>query len=206
MLAPRWPFFRIPNPRHYGPVVTGPDGRIRSVAGRPRRARGTVSLYTGVQVLDPALLDRLPEGISDILDLYGPLVEEGEKLLGVRVRGAWYDLGAPRLYLDTQLRLLARQGRGSLVHPLAQVDRRARVTGSALGARARVEAGAVVERSVVWEDAVVESGARIRGSIVTSGATVGAKETAARVMVFASGALPPGQGEKRGDAVWVKMS
>jgi NDP-sugar pyrophosphorylase family protein len=197
-----------PNPdrRTYGPVVTGPDGRIRSIAGRPRRALGSVSLFTGVQVLDPSLLDRLPEGVSDILDLYGPLVEEGETLLGMRVRGAWYDLGAPSLYLSAQLRLLARRGGGSLVHPLAHVGERARVTGSVVGARARVEADAVVERSVLWDDAVVEPGAHVRGSIVTSGGKVGPAEKATGVMVFPAEALPPGQGRKKGDSTWVKMS
>lgn len=195
-----------PDPRTYGPVVTDPKGRIRSVAGRPRRARGAVSLFTGVQVLDPALLGRLPEGASDILDLYGPMVEAGEILQGMRVRGTWYDLGAPPLYLAAQLRLLARQGGGSLVHPLAHVDKRARVKGSVVGARARVEAGAVVERSVLWEEAVIGPGGRVRGSIVTSGAAVGAGEKATGVLVFMPGALPPGKGEERGGSVWVKMS
>jgi NDP-sugar pyrophosphorylase family protein len=195
-----------PDPRVYGPVVTGPDGRVRSVAGRPRLTRGTVSLFTGVQVLDPALLDRLPDGASDILDLYGPLVEEGALLRGLRVRGAWYDLGAPPLYLAAQLRLLARRREGALVHPLARVDRTARVEDSVVGARARVGAGALVRRSVLWEDAVVEAGARIRGSIVTDGAVVGPREEAASVMVFAPGALPPGEGESRRDAAWVTMS
>jgi NDP-sugar pyrophosphorylase family protein len=195
-----------PDPRVYGPVVTGPDGRVRSVAGRPRLARGTVSLFTGVQVLDPALLDRLPDGASDILDLYGPLVEEGARLCGLRVRGAWYDLGAPPLYLAAQLRLLARRRESALVHALARVDRTARVEGSVVGARARVGAGALVRRSVLWEDAVVEAGARVRGSIVTDGAVVGPREQATGVMVFARGALPPGQGETRRDAAWVTMS
>src|SRR5260370_41558636 len=40
-----------PDPRRYGPVVTGPDGPVRSLAGRPRRARGPVSLLTGGHVL-----------------------------------------------------------------------------------------------------------------------------------------------------------
>ncbi len=197
-----------PNPDStvYGPVVTGPDGRVRSVAGRPRRARGTLSLFTGVQVLDPVLLDRLPEGASDILDLYGPLIEEGEVLQGVRVRGAWYDLGAPRLYLAAQLRLLARRGEGAIVHPLARVEPRARIQDSVVGARARVGAGALVARSVLWEDAVVAPGARVRGSIVTSGATVGPDERASGVVVFAPDALPRSQGRVKGHEAWVRMS
>lgn len=200
----------VPNTdtRIYGPVVTGPRGWIRSVAGRPRKVRGTVSLFTGVQVLDPGLLDRLPEGASDVLDLYGPLVlEDAESLLGVRVKGTWYDLGAPSLYLKAQLELLRRRRNNlRMVHPLARVHERARVRRAVLGARARVARGAIVERSVLWDDAVVDLDARVRDCIVTTGAVVGPKEQPTGVMIFAAGVLPPGQGEKRGDAVWVKMS
>ncbi len=198
----------LPNPdtRVYGPVVTDAKGRIRSVAGRPRPAQGTVSLFTGVQVLDPALLDRLPEGASDILDLYGPLVQEGEVLHGVRVRGAWYDLGAPSLYLAAQLRLAARREGRALVDGLAQVDAGARIVRSVVGARTRVGRGAVVERSVLWEDAAVEPGARVVGSIVTAGATVRAGEEARGVMVFAPGSLPPDQGKAGENGTWVTMS
>jgi mannose-1-phosphate guanylyltransferase len=161
-----------------------------------------------VQVLDPALLDRLPEGASDVLDLYGPLVvEDAESVLGVRVKGAWYDLGAPSLYLEAQLEMLRRQRtKQCIVHPLARVDERARVRRAVVGARARVARGAIVERSVLWDDAVVDPDARVRDSIVTTGAVVGPNEEPTGVMVFAPGALPPRQGEKRGDAVWVKMS
>jgi mannose-1-phosphate guanylyltransferase len=195
-----------PDPRTYGPVVTDSHGRIRSVAGRPRRARGTVSLFTGVQVLDPSLLERLPAGASDILDLYGPLVEEGEVLRGIRVRGTWYDLGAPSLYLEAQLELLERRKRVRLVDPRARVDTGARVLRSVVGAGARIGAGAVVERSVLWEDAVVEPGARVRDSIVTAGAAVESRDEATGVMVFSPGALPGGQGKAKGAGTWVKMS
>jgi NDP-sugar pyrophosphorylase family protein len=199
----------LPNPdtKVYGPVVTGRNGWVRSVAGRPRKARGTVSLFTGVQVLDPALLDFLPDGPSDILDVYGPLIlEDAESVLGVRVRGAWYDLGAPPLYLAAQLRLAARREGRSLVDGLAEVDEGARVERSVVGARSRVGQGAVVERSVLWEDAVVEPGARVVGSIVTAGAAVRGGEEARGVMVFAPGALPSDQATARGGGTWVTMS
>jgi mannose-1-phosphate guanylyltransferase len=195
-----------PDPRTYGPVVTDSEGRIRSVAGRPRVSRGTVSLFTGVQVLDPALLDRLPAGVSDILDLYGPLVETGEMLLGVRVRGTWYDFGAPSLYLQAQLEMLKGRKRVRLVHPTARVDDGARVLRAVVGAKARIGAGAIVERSVVWEDAVVEPGARVRDSIVTTGAVVGSNDEPDGMMVFAPGALPPGRDRKGGAGAWVKVS
>jgi NDP-sugar pyrophosphorylase family protein len=50
------------DPRRYGSVVTGPDGRIRSLAGLSRRARDTLSLFTGVHVLDPGRRGRGRDG------------------------------------------------------------------------------------------------------------------------------------------------
>ena len=112
-----------PVPYAYSPVVSDRKGRILSIAGRPAAARGAVSMFASVHVLDPALLDRLPEGASDsVLDLYIPLLAEGAHLQGVPSRGAWYDFGRPRLYRDAQLRLLPGRGRDRVL-----VDGKARV-------------------------------------------------------------------------------
>jgi NDP-sugar pyrophosphorylase family protein len=174
-----------PDPRTYGSVVTDRTGRILSLAGLPRKARGTRSLFTGVHVVDPGLLDRLPEGASDsVRDLYAPLVAEGERVDGVRVHGTWHDLGRPSLYRDTQLRLLPGRGRDRvLVHPRARVSAQARVRRAVVGAGARVGAEAVVERSVLWDGATVEAGARVEGAIVVSGAVVCRGESARGVAV-----------------------
>jgi NDP-sugar pyrophosphorylase family protein len=168
-----------PDPRLYAPVVTGAGGWVLSLAGLPRSARGRISLFTGIHVLDPSLLDRLPAGRSDnVRDLYAPLLKEGGRVLGVRVRGAWYDLGRPSLYLAAQLRMLNRlSGRGgSLIHPRARVSTRARVASSVVGARAVVGPGARLSRSVLWEGVQVGREAWVRGSILTEGVRVAAGE------------------------------
>ena len=68
----------IPDVEAYGGVVTRRDGSIVSIAGLPRPAAGREALFTGVHVLDPALLDRLPPGPSDsVRHLYAPLLAEG---------------------------------------------------------------------------------------------------------------------------------
>ena len=86
-----------PDPRHYSAVITGADGRVKSIAGMPQAARGTVSMFTGVHILEPALLDRLPPGVSDtVRQLYVPLIAEGRPPLGVRVRGRGTISAAPR--------------------------------------------------------------------------------------------------------------
>lgn len=191
-----------PDPKRYSPVVTGAGGWVRALAGLPRPARGQPSLFTGVHVLEPALLDRLPDGPSDIVrDLYARLVDEGEDVLGVRMRGAWYDLGGPSLYLRSQLSMLSSGfrglGRGPLVHPAARVHPRARVTRSVVGPRTVVEEGAEVAGSVLWDRVRVGAGARVRGSVLATGSRVEPRGQVDGVMMVPSrwlrGATPPGR-------------
>jgi NDP-sugar pyrophosphorylase family protein len=197
------------NPGGYSAVVSEPrSGRILSIAGRPRPAEGVVSMFASVHVLDPALLERLPPGVSDsVLDLYIPMLGRGEPVHGSRVAGAWYDFGRPSLYRDAQLRLLPR-GR-SLVDKAALVSGGAAVRRSVVGARSRVGPGAVVESSVLWEGAAVEAGGRASRSILTEGAVVRNGERAREVIVLpaalarqqdAGGAI-----ERHGDMAWVAI-
>jgi mannose-1-phosphate guanylyltransferase len=181
-----------PDPRRYSSVVTGAGGWVRALAGLPRPARGQPSLFTGIHVLDPSVLDRLHGGPSDIVrDLYAPLVGEGEDILGVRMRGAWYDFGSPALYLHSQLSMLSKGfrglGRGPLIHPAARVHARARVTRSIVGPRAVVGEGAEVAGSVLWDRVRVGEGARVRGSILATGARVEARGQVEGLMMLRRG-------------------
>jgi NDP-sugar pyrophosphorylase family protein len=167
-----------PDPRRYPPVRTDRRGRVTSLPGHARRTRGTASLFTGIHVLDPTTLDRLPPGPSDtVRDLYARLVAEGETVLGVRVRGRWFDIGSPALYLASHRALLAAgfagARKGVLVHPEARVAKGARVTGSVIGPGSVVERGARVSGSVLWDDVVVGERADVRGSILAGGTRVG---------------------------------
>jgi NDP-sugar pyrophosphorylase family protein len=152
-------------------------------------AAGPISMFTGVHVLDTGLLDRLPRGASDsVRDLYVPALEDGRLLLGIRVRGAWDDLGSPRLYLESQLRLLRRSPRGARpVHPEARVDGRS--SRSVLGAGAIVGGGARVVESVLWEGAEIGPDACVHRCIVATGARVpaGARLSGKLLVPAASG-------------------
>jgi NDP-sugar pyrophosphorylase family protein len=201
-----------PVPRAYSPVVSDRRGRILSIAGRPAGARGAVSMFASVHVLDPALLERLPEGASDsVLDLYIPLLAEGAHLQGVRAGGAWYDFGRPSLYRDAQLRMLpGRGGARALGAGGGGAAATARVRRSVVGRGARVGASARVERSVLWEGAAVGPGARVRGSIVATAGVVPGGETAEGVIVLPAAALEGGaeaggRVEWRKDMAWVGL-
>ena len=154
-----------PDPRHYSPVITGPDGR------------GTVSMFTGAHILDPALLDRLPRGPSEtVRHLYAPLIAEGRPPLGVRLRGPWYDLGSPSLYLASHQSLLASRfrgiRRGSVIHPEARVHSRARVVRSVVGKGSVIAEGAEVRGSVLWDRVKVGRSAVVEASILAAGVEV----------------------------------
>jgi NDP-sugar pyrophosphorylase family protein len=191
-----------PDPRRYSAVVTGVGGWVRSLARLPRPARGHAALFTGVHVLEASLLERLPDAASDIVrDLYAPLLDQGDDILGVRVRGAWYDFGGPSLYLRSQLSMLASGFRGlakgPLVHPTARVHPRARLTRSVVGPKAVVGEGAEVAGSVLWDRVQVGAGARVRGSILATGSRVEPRgQVEGQVMVPATrlrGATLPGR-------------
>jgi NDP-sugar pyrophosphorylase family protein len=162
-------------------------------------------------VLDPQLLERLPEGVSDsVRDLYLPLLGEGAYLAGVRYAGTWYDFGRPALYRDAQLRMLRSHGRRQLlVGSGARIAPTALVSRSVLGGRSQVAAGARVEHSVLWERARVERGARVARAIVTADARVRAGERAEDVIVMPAGALDAAAVtgfERHDDMAWVAIT
>lgn len=163
---------RFPDRGTYRAVVTDARGRLRSFGGHPSPARGRAWHFTGVQVIDPGILDRLPSGYAETArDLYGPLIAEGARLLGVPLEGRWYDLSSPRLYLVSQMELLdqgfAGARSGPCIDPSARIDRGALVQHAVIGARCVVGRRAVVRNSVLWQGVSVGEGARVDTSIVT---------------------------------------
>jgi NDP-sugar pyrophosphorylase family protein len=145
-------------------------------------AAGRPWLFAGVHLVDPRMLDLLPDGPSDsVRDLYIPLIGAGVKVCGVPVAGAWYDFGSPSLYLRSHMSLLAsgfhavRRAR-RLVHPQARVAPSAVVERSVVGARCVIEEGARVLDSVLWDRVRVGAGARVEGSILATGARVPARD------------------------------
>ena len=181
-----------PDPRRYPPIRTASNGRVTSMPGVARPRRGTPSLFTGIHVVDPLLLDRLPRGVSDtVRDLYAKLVDEGEVVLGVRTRGPWFDIGSPSLYLSSQRALLAAGFGGAkggvLIDPTADVHPGARVVRSVIGPGSVIGDGARVSGSVLWDGVRVEPGGRVTDSILATGTRVREGEKMTGMTVTASG-------------------
>jgi NDP-sugar pyrophosphorylase family protein len=200
----------LPPGRGYSRVVTGPSGEVRSLGGLPQPGPGRSWLFTGLHVLDPALLEMLPPGPSDsVRDLYAPLVAVGWPPRGVALDGAWYDFGSPARYLESHRALLGRGFAGArdgrLVAPGARIHPRAEVVESVVGPGSAVAAGARVRGSVLWDRVQVGEGAEVRDSVVTSGVRVEARQALARAVLLRptpARAREPGARLWRGRLAW----
>jgi NDP-sugar pyrophosphorylase family protein len=158
-----------PEARRWGAIGVDASGRVVSIleARSPRPPQGAVTerMFTGVHVLEPALLDRLQPVVSDVIrDAYMPALLAGETIAAVTHVGYFAEHSTPERYLAGNLALLRQPGLlreppGPLVgvDPGASIDARARII-----APCRIDAGAVVEAdATVGPEAVVGAGARV---------------------------------------------
>jgi mannose-1-phosphate guanylyltransferase len=168
----------------FAPVTVDEVGRVVGLRGR----RGQVTafgktvnhMFTGVHVLEPRLLDRLPLGVSDVIaDAYQPALEDGGRVQAMLMTGYFEEHSTPERYLAGNLALLRQPGLVSCTPgPMTGVDPSAQIDGSAsLRPPVRIGAGAIVEaRAIVGPETVVCPGARIaadarvRRSVVWDGA------------------------------------
>jgi NDP-sugar pyrophosphorylase family protein len=149
-------------------------------------------MFTGVHVIGPRLLARLPDGESCVIRQgYLPALRAGEAIGALLYDGYFQEHSTPARYLDGNFAVL--EGRAGLRHPpgpLTGVDASAAVAPGArlvapyrigpgavvgegavvgphavVGRRARVEPGARLERAVAWPDTRVDG--EVQGAIVT---------------------------------------
>ena len=159
----------------YGAVEVDAQMNVRRIAGRGAQPDPSLSKlhFTGVHVLEPELIARLPaEGESDInRTAYVRAIHDGARVHGFLQQGYWGDLGAPRSLLRAHLDVLEKRiplqrfrpeadpfdgceerAPGIFVHPTAQVE-------APLTAPVLIQAGAAVAP----------------GAVIGSGVTIGAK-------------------------------
>jgi mannose-1-phosphate guanylyltransferase len=100
-----------PAARSYGPVIVDANDRVLLINGRPPThvsATGQETIFTGIQVLDPQVLECIPPDccITTAADVYPALLERQEAVYGYRYTGYWMDIGAPERYLQAHWDLL----------------------------------------------------------------------------------------------------
>ena len=188
---------RVREPLAYGVVVTDTDGRVTRFVEKP--GWGEVysdTVNTGIYILSPEALDRIPDGPCDFgQQLFPHLVREGEPVYGFVTDAYWCDIGDESAYVRAQADFLdgrIRLDPGTLIAETAQIASSARLEGNVyvgagavigenavlsdgavIGAGARVGAHARLSRCVLWEDARVGDWARLSGAVLCRGAQAG---------------------------------
>ncbi len=162
------------DPKHYTPLQAEGDRITAFGVDGPRPL-----LYTGVCVLAPRLLPRIPAGETSLVaDLWQPILDEGREEMGfVFHHGPHADLGRPGDFLRASLEALARggpfpKGSGDFEGGRRVLARRAPagcdVSESVLGL-ADVGPGATVRRSAVWDGVALGAGSRLTDCLAARG-------------------------------------
>ena len=172
----------VDDPSSFGVVATDEHGRVERFIEKP--APGTApsnQINGGTYVLEPSVLQRIPAGRKVSIErvTFPDVVDDG-RLYAMATDDYWIDAGNPVLYLQANLDLLdgTRRHHSCVgVHPAADVDGTARVTGSIVAAGAVIAAQATVVDSVVLAGAVVGRGAMVANSVVMGRIGEGARVT-----------------------------
>lgn len=176
-----------PDAEKWGAVEVGRDGRVHRMLGQDsphpfRKDRLSKCMFTGVHIIEPALLARLPRGASCIIRQgYLPALRDGDPISGYLVSGYFHEHSTPARYLEGNCNVL--QGRARLKFPpgdLVGVSPQAEIAPGAeirepvrIGPGARIGRGAVVgPEAVIGHGAVVDQGVGLSRAIVLPGVRV----------------------------------
>jgi NDP-sugar pyrophosphorylase family protein len=186
-----------PDADAWGAVEIDHDGRIHRLLGQtaplpPPVAPLSRCMFTGVQIIEPHLLARLPEGQPSCVVRQGyiPALRAGEILSGYIIPGYFFEHSTPERYLQGNLNALRGDAQltyppGPLqgISPRAQVSPRAQCTGPVcIGAGAVINDGAVIGPDVIiGEGARIERGVHLERAVVFAGAHV--RQSAYRAVV-----------------------
>ena len=83
-------------------VSMSADGFITGFDPKETRASALQRTFTGIQVLDPEILQHIPGGVfSSSIDAYGKLISAGKKVKAFLPQNAfWTDIGLPERYTE----------------------------------------------------------------------------------------------------------
>jgi mannose-1-phosphate guanylyltransferase len=181
----------VPSRPGYSVVEADAGGRVLSLAGKPEPARPPVSshAFTGWQLVEEEVFERLPPGKSDtVRDLYRTLASEG-RLNGCVHTGGWVELGSPAQMLDGVLGLLAAPAlRAAVLDPAADP-----VEGTvARGAGASEDGARLVGRVALGAGSALGGDALLQDVIALAGTRVGAGCQLRRVLLAPDTTIPEG--------------
>ena len=130
-------------------------------------------------MVSPAFFRRLRlEKVSVIAAFLEMIAQSAAPGAVVIDAGDWWDLGTREQYLAVHRTLRAADPAACWVHPTAQVDPSARLSGAThVGAGAKIGPGAHLHDCVLWEGTVIAPQSRLARCIVTENQMAGGTHT-----------------------------
>jgi len=125
--------------------------------------------FTGIHIIDPKLLDYIPEGaFSDIIDCYRDLMQKDKPVRAYISTGhKWRDIGTVENYILANKEAL--EGESFLLAPGSQIHSSVKLKDWAIiGEEACLEQGVEIRRSILWGKVTVKRGIKVVDSIVTA--------------------------------------
>lgn len=95
----------------FNSVTVDPAGRIQEFAPSPSAAPAGALTFTGIQVLDPAVLEYIPaEGFFNSIEAFRAMIADGRNVRGfITAHEGWMDLGTPERYRRAAREASARE-------------------------------------------------------------------------------------------------
>jgi mannose-1-phosphate guanylyltransferase len=124
-------------------------------------------VYTGIQIIDPAVLAYIPDGYSDtVADIYPKLIKDGLPLRGYVSNGFWRECSTPGRYLQSSLDVMKETA------PVPRKNGAASGDGIFAGHSVKIPADAKMRNCVIWDNSRIGSSSCFENVIIagTSGA------------------------------------
>lgn len=181
---------RVDDPSAFGVVPTDDQGRVVAFVEKPPRDEAPTDLINaGTYVLEPSVLDSIPDGrqVSIERETFPALVERGS-LFAMAAETYWLDTGTPELYVRANLDVIGGRRQGASALAVAgDVAGSATVVDSVVGVGSSVGADASVSGSVVMNGVSIGVGAVVADSILMDGVVVGDGATVTDGSVIGAG-------------------
>jgi mannose-1-phosphate guanylyltransferase len=168
----------VDDPSRYGVVPTDDDGLVLGFIEKPPRNQAPTNwINAGTYILEPSVIDRIPDGrkVSIERETFPALVAD-RSLFALQSDVYWVDAGTPSTYLEVNLDLLdgKRGETESGIGERVSIAPTAKVVRSVVGSHASIGANAEIVDSLIMSDTRIGPGAVIRDSVVGVGVTIGA--------------------------------
>lgn len=177
--------WKVAEPWHFGVVVPGPQGQIKSFVEKPPKGQEPSNLINaGHYMVDLSVLDLIPKNkfVSLEREIFTPLASQGT-MFGFEFSGHWIDCGRPETYLEAHRVTCERIGKKVVLGENVQGTKTADVQSYAIGDDCELGPGSRIERSVLFAGVTLGKNVKIIDSVLGEGVEIDDNTTLERCVV-----------------------